>query len=140
MRRFPLLTLTCLLWLLPACASPHLTPPPPAPASSYTGSYLGSAADNLGRTDIEMVLVQADDALTGEVILTFAVGLARYSAMGKVTGQVNGESLELNLTPDDRDYCPYRASMTRSGAFLEGSYVGVGCIGDIEGTLSVRKQ
>lgn len=129
-----------LLALLSACASPHLAPPPAAPADSYTGSYLGSAADNLGRAGVEMVLVQTDDSLSGEVLLSFAVGLARYTAAGDVSGRVDGGTLRLRLTPDDPDYCPYQARLERSGAKLVGSYTGVGCVGDLKGTLSLEKQ
>ncbi len=136
MRRAALLALL----LLVACASPRLAPPPPAPAASYTGSYSGSAADNLGRGGVEMVLVQKGDALSGEVLLTFSAGLARYTAAGDVTGRIDGETAELRLTPDDPDYCPYQASVTRAGAKLTGSYTGVGCVGDIKGTLSLEKQ
>lgn len=139
--------------LLGACASPRLAPPPPAPAASYTGLYLGTAADNLGRADIEMVLVQASDelmgdkllgdTLTGEVLLTFVAGLARYTVAGDVTGRVDaadGDAVQLTLTPDDPAYCPYRANLTRAGANLNGRYVGAGCVEAIKGTLKLEKQ
>ena len=130
--------------LLSACASPRLAPPPPAPAASLTGRYLGDAADNLGRADVELVLVQDGDTLTGEMLLTFTAGLARYAAAGDVTGRLEGETLRLRLTPDDPDYCPYQASVTRvdpaTSAKLSGSYTGVGCVGTINGTLDLEKQ
>ena len=126
--------------LLSACASPRLAAPPPAPASSYTGRYLGDAADNLGRADVELVLVQSDDTLTGEVLLTFRVGLARYTVAGEVTGSADGDTLELTLTPADPDYCPYRARLTRMGVKLAGTYLGVGCTETIKGTLELKKE
>ena len=132
------------LALLSACGSPGLAPPPPAPADSYTGSYTGSAVDNLGRAGLELVLLQTGDTLSGEMRLTFKVGPARYTAAGDVTGRVDGETLRLRLTPDDPDYCPYQASVTRvdpeTNAKLSGSYTGVGCVGTIKGTLSLEKQ
>ena len=139
MRRLSFSIFTCTL-LLSACSSPHLAPPPPAPAESYTASYTGSAVDNVGRADVEMVLIQAGDVLTGNVLLNFAVGLARYSAAGDVTGRVDGDTLRLRLTPADPDYCPYQATVTRSSAKLEGNYVGVGCIEQIKGTLKLERQ
>ncbi|CAN5900360.1 hypothetical protein BH24DEI2_BH24DEI2_06910 [soil metagenome] len=127
--------------LLSACGSPHLAPPPAAPAQSYTGRYLGAAADNLGRADVELVLVQNSDMLTGEVLLTFRAGLARYTAAGDVTGSVTADGdVAITLTPDDPDYCPYRAKLTRAGAKLAGSYLGVGCVETIKGTLELEKQ
>ena len=128
------------LFSLAACSTPELDPPPDAPAESYTGTWVGEATDNIGGADATLALVQTDDTLSGEVLLTFSVGLIKESAKGTVTGTVTDEGVEMRLEPNDPDYCPYFAKATRSGTALEGTYQGVGCRETIEGTLELQKQ
>ena len=131
-----------LLVLLPlaACATPELDLPPAAPEASYTGTWVGEAADNIGEGEATLSLVQTDEAISGEVLLTFSAGLVKQSAKGTVTGTVTDDGVEMRLEPDDPDYCPYFAKATRSGTTLEGTYRGVGCRETIEGTLELQKQ
>ena len=137
----PKLSWSVVLFFLVACSSgPRLAPPPPDPGSSYTGIWSGEASDNIGSGRVEMALVQVDESLTGEIILSFSAGLASYSALGTVTGTITGDSVELYLEPDDPDYCPYRAVASRSGDTLQGSYRGVGCRKEIRGTLTLEKE
>ena len=131
---------TVLLLLLAACSTPHLTPPPPAPSASYTGTWLGEVTDNVGEAEVDMVLIQTGTTLTGELVLSFSVGLVRANATGTATGRVDGASVELWLVPDDEGYCSYHAVANRSGNSLEGSYEGINCQADIEGTLRLQKQ
>ena len=129
-----------LLLLLSACATPDLTPPPDAPEASYTGTWVGEAADNVGKGKATLSLVQTDEAISGEVLLTFSAGLFKQNAKGTVTGTVTDDGVEMRLEPDNPDYCPYFATATRSGTTLEGTYQGVGCRETIEGTLALQKQ
>lgn len=129
-----------LLFFLAACSSPQLTPPPLAPSSSFTGLWLGKVADNVGAAAAEMVLIQTGTSLTGELVLSFSVGLVKHNATGTATGRVDGASLELWLVPDDANYCSYHAVASRSGGTLQGSYEGIDCREKIEGTLTLRKQ
>jgi len=129
-----------LLLLLAACSSPTLAPPPDAPSSSYTGIWLGEVADNVGDATVEMTLVQTGNSLTGELLLGFSAGLTRANATGTATGRTNGTSVELWLVPNDADYCAYHAVANRSGITLQGSYKGIDCQEEIDGTLTLKKQ
>ena len=128
------------LLLLAACSSPSLTLPPDAPSSSFTGIWLGKVTDNVGDAEVKMTLVQTGATLTGELVLSFSVGLVTSNATGTATGRVNGASADLWLIPDDADYCAYHAVVNRSGDDLQGSYEGIDCREEIEGTLTLQKQ
>ena len=129
-----------LLLLLSACATPELDAPPDAPKASYTGTWAGEVTDNIGAGGVTLALVQTDESLSGEVLLTFSAGLFKQSAKGTVTGTVTDDTVEMRLEPNDPDYCPYFATATRSDETLQGTYRGVGCNEAIEGTLELQKQ
>ena len=141
----PLLILKTLMIALvsfTACSSPQANVPatPPTLGSNYTGLWRGEVTDNIGNADVDIALTQAGTSLTGELLLSFSVGLSQATAKGTVSGRVNETRAELWLVPEDKTYCAYHAVANRSENRLEGSYVGIDCKEDIQGTLTLKKQ
>lgn len=107
-------------------------------AFTYSGSWKGTIRDNLaGNASLSASMSQSGRDIRGTWSSTYGDGTINS---GELIGEIDGNTVVVNLLPSNPATCPFVAVLSRSGDTLSGDYAAYNCTVAISGTISVTKQ